>query len=115
MLSDQRLCRVQIFRSIASDCVAGLYDAAKDNAQAYECGLVTGAAPALSRLILNSMPSQFDVGLLACLEIAPMCAARSLTVDKSVQHAYIHAIRRAQHFIYLENQCVTRRMLRDEQ
>ena len=28
-----------------------------------------------------------------------------MTVDKSVQHAYIHAIRKAERFIYLENQC----------
>ena len=40
------LCHVQIFRSIASDCVMGLWDAAKNNSQAYNCGLVTGAAPA---------------------------------------------------------------------
>ena len=28
-----------------------------------------------------------------------------MVVDKGAQHAYIHAIRKAERFIYLENQC----------
>ena len=31
-------------------------------------------------------------------------ADRGLTVDKSIQWAYIHAIRNARHFLYIENQ-----------
>lgn len=29
---------------------------------------------------------------------------REVTVDKSIQWAYIHAIRNARHFLYIENQ-----------
>ena len=40
--------------------------------------------------------------LMSCLVLH---AARGMTVDKSIQHVYIHAIRKAERFIYLENQC----------
>ncbi len=33
-----------------------------------------------------------------------ICVDRGLTVDKSIQWAYIHAIRNARHFLYIENQ-----------
>lgn len=33
-----------------------------------------------------------------------LVCAKNLVVDKSIQTAYIHAIRSAQHFIYIENQ-----------
>lgn len=37
-------------------------------------------------------------------EAENLVCAKNLTVDKSIQTAYIHAIRSAQHFIYIENQ-----------
>ena len=46
MLCDWRIFWVQIFRSIDSECTVGLCDADTDNSQAYDRGLVTGAAPA---------------------------------------------------------------------
>ena len=46
---------------------------------------------------------------------ALLCAARGMTVDKSAQHAYIHAIRKAERFIYIENQCVPHRVHRVQQ
>ena len=57
---DQALCPVQIFRSIDSECALDLCDAATNNAQAYDRGLVTSAAPALIMLAM------FDA-MLACL------------------------------------------------
>lgn len=33
-----------------------------------------------------------------------LVCAKNLVIDKSIQTAYIHAIRSAQHFIYIENQ-----------
>ncbi|KAF2298011.1 hypothetical protein GH714_006959 [Hevea brasiliensis] len=37
-------------------------------------------------------------------EAQNLVCAKSLVIDKSIQTAYIHAIRSAQHFIYIENQ-----------
>jgi phospholipase D1/2 len=60
--------RVQVFRSIDSQCCVGFPE---DNKAAYDLGLLTD---------------------------------RGLTVDKSIQNAYIHAIRNARNFLYIENQ-----------
>ncbi|BAT99932.1 hypothetical protein VIGAN_10147600 [Vigna angularis var. angularis] len=48
---------------------------------------------------LKGFPKQVDVALSQNL----ICA-KSLVIDKSIQMAYIEAIRSAQHFIYIENQ-----------
>ncbi|MFS7970206.1 putative phospholipase D [Helianthus anomalus] len=48
---------------------------------------------------LKGFPKTFDV-----CEAQNLITSKSLVIDKSIQTAYIQAIRSAQHFIYIENQ-----------
>ena len=58
---------------------------------------------------------EFDRDILECFEsiftvsndilwMQNLTCAKNLVIDKSIQAAYIQAIRSAQHFIYMENQ-----------
>ncbi|KAL6643951.1 hypothetical protein ACP70R_018717 [Stipagrostis hirtigluma subsp. patula] len=73
--SDKEAWNVQMFRSIDSTAVANF-------------PVADGTA--------GSITAVTNAGLV--------CGRHNTTVDRSVQDAYIHAIRRAKNFIYIENQ-----------
>uniref|UniRef100_A0A0D9XVD1 Phospholipase D n=1 Tax=Leersia perrieri TaxID=77586 RepID=A0A0D9XVD1_9ORYZ len=74
---DKEAWNVQVFRSIDSTSVVG-FPTADDNDD------------------VVSVNSRFSAGLF--------CGRKNIIVERSVQDAYIHAIRRAKNFIYIENQ-----------
>ena len=91
---------MQIFRSIDSEATMGMDI---DTAEAYKRGLVTSAALCIA--CCPRRPTLLCAFAVLLLNILISHAARGMIVDKGAQHAYIHAIRKAERFIYLENQC----------
>lgn len=59
---------------------------------------------AFTSSILHGKPEIYMLKLIIPHGCQNLNFAKDLAIDRSIQAAYIHAIRSAQHFIYIENQ-----------
>lgn len=62
----------------------------------------TRASDQSARLIVSTEPHSVEVSSQAWRHRAGL---NGIVVDTSIHHAYVHAIRRARRFVYIENQC----------